>query len=379
MLYKKEKIHKILLLLMVGFMLTFKPASSNADSVDPILDPKVNNDIILVLDTSYSMVGKPGKDIFEQVKGSINWFIDNRVKDGDRIYFMTFDQDVKIYPEVIIDSKNDRDIVKKFISVIEARGMWTYTLKMLANVFELADKLTRENAESKSKRKVAIFIMTDGLDDPPPANVRDRIKLSDVTDKYQGRGDDWWIYISNFQDLQKLSGSYEKFKSELGKIGNVRFIEDGDPDKAFQDQLEAERTSTVVRFFQILLLIILAVLIVVGLVWLIRKLTYIEVPGRFEYWNHELLRPDEYNVKLVDQHKKELILGRTPDCNVKIKEYESRYPFKLKAVKKDGKVISKITTTGNLAVAFQNREMDGYLVDGDVFTASNITFRYISD
>ena len=379
MIYKKGKIYKFLLMLMIGSILVLKPVSSNAENLDPILDPKVNNDIILVLDTSYSMVGKPGKDIFEQVKSSINWFIDNRVKDGDRIYFMTFDQDVKLYPDFIIDSKNDRDIVKKFISVIEAKGMWTYTLRMLANVFELADKLTRENAESKSKRKVAIFIMTDGLDDPPPANVRDRIKLSDVTDKYQGRGDDWWIYISNFQDLQKLSGSYEKFKSELGKIGNVRFIEDGDPDKAFQDQLETEKTSNLVKFFQILLLIILILLIIAGLVWLIRKLTYVEIHGRFEYWNHDLLRPDTYNVKLGDYKKKEMLLGRTPDCFVKIKEYDSRNPFKLKAVKKDGKVVLKITATGNLEMSFQNREMDGYVLDGDVFSVANITFKYITD
>jgi uncharacterized protein YegL len=262
-IYTKGKNYKFLLMLMIGFMLVFKPGSSNADNLDPILDPKVNNDIILVLDTSYSMVGKPGKDIFDQVKNSIYWFIDNRVKDGDRIYFMTFDSDVKVFPEVIVDSKNDRDIIKKFISVIEAKGMWTYTLRMLSHVFDLADRLTQENADSKSKRKVAIFIMSDGLDDPPPASVRNKIKLSDVTDKYQGRGDDWWIYISNFQDLRnskQLSDAYEKFKKELGKVGNVRFIDDGDPDQAFQDQLAAEKTSAIVKFFQVLLLIILLVL-----------------------------------------------------------------------------------------------------------------------
>jgi len=379
-LYKKGKIYKFLLLLMVGFIIVFKPESSKAE--DPIMDPNMNNDIILVLDTSYSMVGKPGRDIFDQVKSSINWFIDNRVKDGDRIYFMTFDQDVKLYPEVIVDTKNDRDIVKKFISVIEAKGQWTYTFKMLNNVFALADKLTQEAADSKqkSKRKVAIFIMSDGLDDPPPASVKDRIKLSDVTDKYQGRGDDWWIYISSFQELQKskkLSDSYEKFKNELSKVGNVRIVDDVDPNKAIEGVLPEENKTWEV--FKVILFIILLLLLLIGLVWLIKKLFSLEITGRFEYWNHELLRPDVYTVKISGYEKREMFLGRTMDCLVRIKEYESRYPFKLRAVKKDGKVVLKITPTGNLEVNFQNRENDGYVLDGDIFSASNITFKYIAD
>jgi hypothetical protein len=103
------------------------------------------------------------------------------------------------------------------------------------------------------------------------------------------------------------------------------------------------------------------------------------MPGRLEYWNHDLLRPDVYTAKLDSLQKKELILGRTPDCTLKIKEYESRNPFKLKAVKKGGKVILKITPTGNLEMGFQNRESDGYVLDGDVFSISNITFKYFEE
>ena len=383
MIYKTRKFYKFLLLLMVGFMLVCKPESSKADNADPIMDPKTNNDIILVLDTSMSMVGHPGRDIFEQVKNSIYWFIDNRVKDGDRIYFMTFDQDVRMYPEILIDDQNDRDIVKKYISIVEAKGQWTYTLKMLNNVFALADKLTQENSESKAKsnRKVAIFIMSDGLDDPPPARLRDKIQLKDVTDKYQGRGDDWWIYISSFQDLQKskkLSDSYENFKKELGKIsGNIRFTDDPNPNKALEEQFPQEnKTSGILKLilFGILILLLLA-----GLIWLLARLFKKEIPGRFEYWNHELLRPDVYSVNIGVYQKRELLFGRTIDCLVRIKEYESRHPIKLRAVKKDGKIILKITPSGNLEINFQNREADGYLLDGDVFSASNITFKYIAE
>ena len=384
-LYKKRKVSKLFLLLMVGFLLVCKEETSIADDMDPILDPKGNNDIILVLDTSMSMSGRPGKDIIEQVKDSIHRFIDNRVKDGDRIYFMTFDQDVKAYPEVLIDDQNDRDILKKYISMVEAKGQWTFTFKMLSSVFALADKLTKENAESKakSKRKVAIFIMSDGLDDPPPSNMRDKIHLSDVTNKYEGRGDDWWIYISSFQDLQKskkLSASYENFKQELGKVSkHIQYNDGADSHNALGDLPPQEEKSIIGKIIIAILLGLLLLFLLFALIMLLKKLMKRELVGRFEYWNHDLLRPDTYNVSITPYQKKELLLGRTVDCVVRIKEYESRYPVKLKAVKKDGKIIPKIEASGNLEISFQNREGDGYLVEGDVFTASNITFKYMAD
>ena len=74
-----------------------------------------NKDVILVLDTSLSMVGYQGKNIFESVKGSVDSYLDT-LQDGDRVTFVTFDEDVKAYPQVLIDDQNDRDIVKKYIS-----------------------------------------------------------------------------------------------------------------------------------------------------------------------------------------------------------------------------------------------------------------------
>ena len=97
-----------------------------------------NKDVVLVLDTSLSMIGYQGRNIMDDVKKSVYTYIDS-LQDGDRVTFVTFDEDVKIYPQVVIDDQNDRDIVKKYISVTEAKGQWTYTLKMLQTVFGIAD------------------------------------------------------------------------------------------------------------------------------------------------------------------------------------------------------------------------------------------------
>ena len=59
-----------------------------------------------------SMVGYQGKNIFESVKGSVDAYL-NTLQDGDRVTFITFDEGVKVYPQVLIDDQNDRDIVKK--------------------------------------------------------------------------------------------------------------------------------------------------------------------------------------------------------------------------------------------------------------------------
>jgi len=77
--------------------------------------------------------------------------------------------------------------------------------------------------------------------------------------------------------------------------------------------------------------------------------------------------------------KKEIILGRTAACTIKVRDYESRTPFSLKAVKKGGQVVIRIDHEEGLELGFKNKEADGYLLNGDIFSASNISFRYIAD
>ncbi|HPG52628.1 MAG TPA: VWA domain-containing protein, partial [Spirochaetota bacterium] len=127
-----------------------------------------SKDIILVLDTSLSMVGQAGaQNILDKVKRSIGDYI-GQVEEGDRVTFMTFDVDTRIYPTVLINDENDRDILKKYITMTEATGLWTYTYKMIVKVIETADSLEKE----KDGRQTEIVIMTDAIDDPPPGDMK---------------------------------------------------------------------------------------------------------------------------------------------------------------------------------------------------------------
>jgi len=272
--------------------------------------PAANKDVILVLDTSLSMVGYQGKNILESVKGSVNAYIDS-LQDGDRVTFVTFDEGVKAYPQVLIDDQNDRDIVKKYISTTEAHGKWTYTLEMLKTVFALADQLTKESARNNAelKRNVVIVIMSDGLDDPPPGKYKEKFDLKKVAAQYSGN--DWWIYLVNLDELQKskeISAAQKNLLKELSNVsGNTSMLDGSNPDQAINDELRKDIERKEREQFYRLLTIVAGLLILILLITLIIiKIRSIKITGHLEYWNHELLKPEVLTVSLTNLGKRRL-------------------------------------------------------------------------
>lgn len=376
MLDIRKSTYKLLLLLIVGSVLILKPDSLKAAAA-------ANKDVILVLDTSLSMVGFQGKNIFDSVKGSVNSYL-GTLQDGDRVTFVTFDEDVKVYPQVLIDDQNDRDIVKKYISITEAKGEWTHTLKMLKTVFALADQLTKESAQKATelKRNVVIVIMSDGLDDPPPTHGKEKFDLKKVAAQYSGN--DWWIYLVNLDELQKskeISAAQASLLKELGQVsGNTQMLDGSDPDKAINEALAKDIEKKEKEQFYKLLAVVSGILILCLIILLIViKIRSIKITGRMEYWCHELLKPEVITVSLTNLLKKEIVFGRTNTCTVKVRDYESRIPFSIKAVRKSGKILLKIDHEEGLELGFKNKEADGFLMDGDIFSASNISFRYLAE
>ncbi|MGL4369738.1 MAG: VWA domain-containing protein, partial [Spirochaetota bacterium] len=122
---------RVCLFLLCAVAFSFVPYSAFA---------RVENDFIIVLDTSSSMAGQGGKNIFDSVRASLNSYVD-KIEEGDSLTFITFDSVVKLYPAVLIEDNNDRDIVKKYLSVVEAKGEWTYTLEMIRTVMKAARDL----------------------------------------------------------------------------------------------------------------------------------------------------------------------------------------------------------------------------------------------
>jgi len=343
-----------------------------------------NKDVILVLDTSLSMRGFGGggaRDIFETVKNSVNGYIDNQLQDGDEVTFITFDNDVKIFPWVMIDDQNDRDILKKYISMTEAHGAWTHMLVMLQKVFALAKTRTDENTDAGKKREIVIVIMTDGIDDPPPG--KEGIDLKSVAEQYQGH-DSWWIYVVNLARMEqtdKISSSLQQFASNLQTVSSRTMILDGtDPDKAINEDMrrDMERRGFIQQKLIPALAVLLALAVLIGL-FIYLRLKKREIKGSLEYWNHELLKPEVYRADLTPLRAREIIVGRVLGCNVKLRDYESRVPFSLKAKSVKGEMVLVISHGEGLEVAFKNKENDGTVNSGDIFTASNFSFRYLAE
>lgn len=364
--------YSVILLISAFSFVLLGPVNLNAAS---------NKDVILVLDTSLSMrgYGTNSKDIFESVKNSINVYIDTQLQDGDKVTFVTFDEEVKVFPRIMLDDQNDKDILKKYISVTEAHGAWTHMLIMLQQVFAIAKNLTDENA-SGDKRDVVIVIMTDGLDDPPPG--KEAFTLKSVAEQYQGN--DWWIYVVNLSEMEKtgkISASLQQFSDNLKTVSDNTMILDGsDPNKAINEDMKAdmEKRDLVQQKVIPAIAIILALAILIGL-FIYLRLKKLQIKGSLEYWNHELLKPEVFRVDLAPLGAREIIVGRVLGCNVKIRDYESRIPFSLKAKSQKGDIVLLLSHGGDLEVGFKNKEYDGFVNNGDIFTASNFSFRYLSE
>jgi len=364
-----KKLLKSLLFICVALIISGSSVQLNAAA---------NKDVILVLDTSLSMVGYGGRNIFNDVKLSVYNYIDT-LQDGDRVTFVTFDSDVKVFPAVLVDDQNDRDILKKYISMVEAKGQWTHTLGMLKTVFALADELSKDKGKGKGERNLAIVIMTDALDDPPPGKRGDQFDLTKIAEQYSGK--DWWIYLVNLADLQKsarVAAAQEDLKKELLKVSEKTTIIDGtDPGKAItedlaQDIRKKEMAGSNIIPFAIAALLLLLLLLIIYL----RRAKSLKVHGTLEYWNHELIKPEVLSVNLNFYGMKTITVGKSSDSIVRIIELESRTPLYLKAVRSAGEIKVAVSHQDQEGLVFKNREAGEFLGNGDIFSVANFSFRY---
>ena len=126
--------------------------------------PKGGIDWILVVDTSASMRGVGGtKNIFEQVKNSVNEFV-NTARLGDTVTIYSFDKDVTLKATSIpITSNPDRGKLKQIIKSLQAEGMRTHTGKAVQQALEYSAQLNQR--PDTIGRTVSIVLVTDGVED----------------------------------------------------------------------------------------------------------------------------------------------------------------------------------------------------------------------
>lgn len=126
--------------------------------------PKGGIDWILVVDTSASMRGVGGtKNIFEQVKNSVNEFV-NTARLGDTVTIYSFDKDVTLKATSIpITSNPDRGKLKQIIKSLQAEGMRTHTGKAVQQALQYSAQLNQR--PDTIGRTVSIVLLTDGVED----------------------------------------------------------------------------------------------------------------------------------------------------------------------------------------------------------------------
>lgn len=336
-----------------------------------------SKDIILVLDVSGSMIGQAGgKDILDKVKLSINDYID-QVEDGDRVTFVTFETDVKIFPTVLVDDDNDRDILKKYISMTEARGLWTYTHRMIIKVFEEARKFENE----KSGRPTEIVIMTDAIDDPPPNELK-KFNLKKFAEKY-GKRSNLWVYILSFSNLKDLKESQtaKKLTADISTITDkVKIIHEAEPEKA-KEELIAEEKKVEAEGRCILLPIIVAalcILLVLAIIFFIKRLLDLKVAGKLEFWNNEIIENYIQHFDLTKKQVREAVIGKGFGCTVNVRDINIKTPLSIKAVRHEGAVRMQLIDNESARIEMVNRQSDGFLQDGDIFKVGNYTFKYFA-
>ena len=331
-----------------------------------------SKDIILVLDTSMSMIGRAGgKDILNDVKRSISDYID-QVDDGDRVTFVTFDTDVRIYPTVLVDDDNDRDILKKYTTMTEATGMWTYTYKMITKVLESADTLNK-----KDGRQTKIIIMTDAIDDPPPGDKK--FAFADFAKKY-GKKSNMWVYVLSFTQGMK-SQAAKNMEKDLGLISeNVKVIQAKEAEQGKQELMQHEK-KVEAESRSILIPIIIAgacILLVLAILFFIKRLTDLKVVGKLEYWNNEIIEPYMQHFDLVRRPAREIMIGKGLGCVVNVRDITIKKPIMIKAVRHEGAIRMKLLDNESARVEMVNRQADGMLQDGDIFKVGNYTFKYFA-
>ncbi|TAL37106.1 MAG: VWA domain-containing protein [Spirochaetes bacterium] len=330
---------------------------------------KERKDVILVLDTSLSMVGQGGNNIMPMVKKSLEEFI-GQLNEGDSLTFVTFDSEVKTWPTVSLQSKDAKDILKKYITMVEAKGQWTYTQAMLVSVFKTA----RELEEKDKSRNTVIVVLTDGVDDPPPGFRGDTLTIKDVgaTDK------DWFIYLVNLGEL-KNNPKFAKLQQDIG--GNTTVVDaSGEVQKALEKDLMKDMDKAVEArrsFWQSPLFYALIGLVVLLAAFLTyRRMSGVKVTGHLEYWDHTMMDPYVKSFDITRHAAKVILVGKGHGIALTIHELQVHDPFKLFA-KRDKNAIHVYAEAGKDAeLARVKGEPGSPLNDGDVFKVANYSFRY---
>jgi Mg-chelatase subunit ChlD len=122
--------------------------------------PRGAVDWVFLIDTSKSMRGIGGKNIFPDVKASIASFV-REASDGDSVTILTFDSDVRLHASMEIRGTARDDLIS-IVDTLEANGNRTHLGLAIQRGLERADQL---RAGGDKTRVQSVVLFTDGEED----------------------------------------------------------------------------------------------------------------------------------------------------------------------------------------------------------------------
>jgi uncharacterized protein YegL len=372
---------KFLIFVLLSLLLGLNACKT--EEPEQVEEPKPpQKDVILVLDTSLSMVGKGAgsNNIMPQVKQSLDRYI-NEINQGDSFTFVTFDTIVEVYPTIQINDEGDKDILKKYVSIVDAEGLWTYTMEMMRNVLKIADDIQQQNnMNNQSERKEVIIILTDALDDPPPSDRAAQLDIKSLAGQHSG--EDWYIFFVNLGELAS-NEQIQQLREELQLISkNAEVITTDDPAQAMDTVNNTGNTQTQTTssddvpiyqspwFYLVLVLLVLIAILVVYF----QYVSKIKLSGYIEYKNKVVLGATYSKANLTRYEERRVSIGRDSLCEVRIPDFESNKPIVLEAAMIKGQVQVFINTERGGRVSIIEGQSEPFLADGTRFEAGGYDF-----
>ena len=214
------------------FGLSLRSAAAQAGAAKPTKTPV---DLILIVDTSATMAGKAGgRNIFPQVKRALDELVD-ATGPGDNVLLIPYDTDVRARATVVVYGEPDKAALHSEIDALIAKGLWTYTAAAIQHGLGEAKRL--DDAQGGDKHAKVVVLLTDGMNDPPPAvrGTAAEVHLDEVARRFQGMP--WFVWqiqlgpkmdagvdgafrsagFPNYQPVQAAAAELNKIRADILK------------------------------------------------------------------------------------------------------------------------------------------------------------------
>jgi Mg-chelatase subunit ChlD len=203
--------------------------------------PRPHVDLILIVDTSESMVGK-GKgatNIFGSVKQAAKELVD-WAETGDSVVLISYDETVRLQPAVAVYGAREKAALKSSIDGLRAKGLFTYTAAVVRDALSEAVRLhNAQKADPGGPHTKFIVLITDGINEPPPyAGAAGKVSLPEVAKQLSDRP--WFVW--QIQLGPKVDRDVERVLTEAnpGGYAQVEALQAKGLSKKLRDQVITE-------------------------------------------------------------------------------------------------------------------------------------------